>query len=345
MSYHLRDGDALPANVDRFGWLCDESSCQNGEHDTGKSAAERRREVKWRAMMGPIDPSNGLGTNSLEIYYRSQRKTFKRRVLKGIPDACRSRAWLLLVDPCFEASTSVRPSVDHLFTRGVPDADMAIQGDIPHAMPGVALFATNSGRDSLYRVLRAYANLDPDVGYFQEMAFHAALFLCYMTEQRAFWALNYLMSGKHQLREFFLNDFDRLKGATEVWDIVLRQNFPDVHGNLRALCIDHITYTRQWFLSAFQAFQFNPNLRLRIYDRYLAFRTRALFSFGLAIVSIERKELMINQMELVLSILQKIDQRPAFKDWSKVLSVYDDVFMSAAQYRSYFEKAGVMAFR
>jgi hypothetical protein len=99
-----------------------------------------------------------------------------------------------------------------------------------------------------------------------------------------------------------------------------------------------------WFLSAFQNFHFKPNLRLRFYDTYLAFGTRALFSFGLTIVAIERKRLATGNLDLVMTILQKPHGRLAFKDWRKVLAVYQDMFITSTQYSSYFRRAGITEF-
>ena len=43
------------------------------------------------------------------------------------------------------------------------------------------------GQQSLRRILRWYAALDPEVGYCQGMGFLAGLFLTYMIEEHAFY--------------------------------------------------------------------------------------------------------------------------------------------------------------
>jgi hypothetical protein len=48
------------------------------------------------------------------------------------------------------------------------------------------MLTKNSVRESLYRVLRAFALADKELGYFQGMAFPASILIWYMDETRAF---------------------------------------------------------------------------------------------------------------------------------------------------------------
>jgi hypothetical protein len=51
------------------------------------------------------------------------------------------------------------------------------------------------GQRQLFRVLKAYALYDPEVGYVQGMGYIAAIFLMYMAEDEAFWLLVALLKG------------------------------------------------------------------------------------------------------------------------------------------------------
>lgn len=71
----------------------------------------------------------------------------------------------------------------------------------------------STGANKLYNVLKAYANLDPEVGYMQGMNFLAAMFILNVcNEEDAFWCFLYLMlptrgfpdyQGKHNWRGLF----------------------------------------------------------------------------------------------------------------------------------------------
>ena len=53
--------------------------------------------------------------------------------------------------------------------------------------------ADGTGQEALTRVLRAYAALNPSLGYTQGMSSYAAVLLLYMTEEDAFWTFATLM--------------------------------------------------------------------------------------------------------------------------------------------------------
>jgi hypothetical protein len=334
--------------VDRYGWevnprvIVTRHEREILEHESLK---EQERELKWNQMMGPpCDPRTGIGTDTFYRFRRSHPDIVERRILKGIPDSCRSRAWHLMVDPKCEISGK-RRSVDHYYVKGVPESDHVIQVDIPRTMPRVPMFAKNDARERLYRVLRAYSNADPELGYFQGMAFWAAMLLTYMTEEDAFWSFWQIMRGKHKLRNFFLDSFQNLRLINKVWDTILATLYPKFWENLTRLEIDHMLYTPGWFLTGFQTMDIPTPFKLRVFDRILGFGTRALLSFGITIVSIGKAKITAGSMEAILDHLQNPNQHPRFADWRAVIKKWDQKFLTQAQYSLYFKKAQIVEFR
>uniref|UniRef100_M8CDQ2 TBC1 domain family member 8B n=1 Tax=Aegilops tauschii TaxID=37682 RepID=M8CDQ2_AEGTA len=63
-----------------------------------------------------------------------------------------------------------------------------IEKDLPRTFPGHPAL-DEDGRNALRRLLTAYARHNPSVGYCQAMNFFAGLFLLFMPEENAFWAL------------------------------------------------------------------------------------------------------------------------------------------------------------
>jgi hypothetical protein len=304
-----------------------------------ESEKERRLETKWIKIMGPPPMVATQNDRTLRSYQKLHRNRFFRHVKRGIPDSCRSRAWPLILDPKSENGRQ-RSDVLSYFQRRVPPCDTAIQNDIPKALPQITMFNNNTFRESLYHVLRAYANCDKSLGYVEGMSAIPAIFLTYMNENRAFWSYYHLMRGKRiMFRNFFVDDFMQLRAITQVWTRFLKACFPAIYSNLKRNKIDHITYTKNWFPTAFLTVRFQSSLRLRIMDRFIAFGTQALFSMAVTIVVLAKDELAVADGQRALAILENPRLHSAFSDWRSVLARYDKEWLDAKDYRRWFKKA------
>jgi hypothetical protein len=331
---------AAKRKVDRYGWDVTNPEAIDPNLLARESEKEQERELKWIKMLGPEVFPVDKPPMTFANFRKANPEVFEERVMKGIPDSCRSRAWQLILDPGAEARPS-RKSIAAYFDEGVPSCDSVIKKDIPRTMPHVEMFATEDVRDSLYRILRAYSNADTELGYFQGMAFSAALLLSYMNEERTFWAFYHLMNDdNHLVRQLYLNDFEGLKKVNKVWSCMLQRKFPRVHSNLLLLAIDEMVYTPSWFLTAFLNLDFPVAFRLRTMDRYITFGTRAVLSLALALVSLNRDELMESQMSLVIPILQNPVMGPKTSNWRDVIEKWDKYFVSVKDYKTYCAKVG-----
>jgi hypothetical protein len=250
----------------------------------------------------------------------------------------------VILDKTWESHPK-RPSVEHYFSKGVPPSDFVIRADIPRTMPHVAMFSQANVRESLYRVLRAYSNADPELGYYQGMAFPAALLLAYMPETQAFWAFHHLMSGKgHMLRTLYVHEFKNMGAVNNAWETLLQSRYKAVAANLRKLDIQPIIYTPQWFLTGFLTINFPTVFRLRSFDRIAAFGTRAILSLGLAVVGVLEVELQRPSMEEVIILLQNPHEAPQVQDWRALIAKWDKVFLSKADFKKLFKKVGITEF-
>jgi hypothetical protein len=324
--------------TDRYGWQVKaESSISPHEAKLRQkeSKVERKRELKWISMLRTMRKKGRWPS----------RSKMESRVMKGIPDAVRGDAWRYILDRNHVKLSETRPSLDELFNQAVPPHDYVIRVDLPRTMPGVIMFAAERVRNSLYRVLRAYSNYDAELGYFQGFSFLAALFLAYMEETEAFWTFCRLMKGgPHPLRGFYQRDFHHLRRLNIVWRRLLKKKFPKVDKGFTRAGIEEMVYTPSWFLTAFINMNMTPGLRLRLFDRFICFGTRALLSFGLVIVSLHEKKLCKGEMEVIIPILQDPMKDGLFAEWRVVIKMFDKVFLSKDQYRKMFRKANVKYF-
>ncbi|KAJ8945811.1 hypothetical protein NQ314_009033, partial [Rhamnusium bicolor] len=117
-------------------------------------------------------------------------------------------------------STKQKPKqLAGLVRLGIPEAlrgeesscENVIQRDIARTFPAHDFFkeAGGLGQDSLYRVSKAYAAFDSEVGYCQGLSFLAATLLLHMPEEQAFCVLVKLMYD-YGLRDLYKDGFDNL---------------------------------------------------------------------------------------------------------------------------------------
>ena len=349
----VADGIDVNQKSDRFGWAKTNVKPSKKERKYMKEddIVERRREMKWAQMT--------RFKNWNKFYSGKYRKKLEERVMKGIPDCMRGLGWRLILDPeSLEYSkpfsyskkkekkkqkkVESRPTVQSYYDIREPPSDFVIRVDIPRTMPRVPVFTRADMRTSLYRILRAYSNADPELEYFQGMQFPAAILRLYMEETDAFWSFYQLMSGKnHRVRDYYINEFENLKTMCKVWDYILEKRFPPVHERLHALNINHMIYTTSWFLTAFMNINFLPVLKLRIFDRFALFGTRALISLGLAIIDIHYEDLSSKGVEIIVPILQNPCDSNKMQNLRHVIKYYDKNFLTQKQYNQYFKDLGI----
>ncbi|KAK8512233.1 hypothetical protein V6N12_031958 [Hibiscus sabdariffa] len=120
-----------------------------------------------------------------------------------------------------------------------------VEKDLMRTFPG----HPSLNRDSLRRLLLAYARHNPSVGYCQPMNFFAGLLLLVMPEENAFWALVTIID------DYF--DCYHTEGMTEyqvdqlVFDELMRERFPKLVNHLDYLGVQVPWICAPWFLSIF----------------------------------------------------------------------------------------------
>jgi hypothetical protein len=176
-------------------------------------AKERERESRWIQVL--FSEGNFRPVEDFWRWRKVHASLFRDLVFQGIPDSVRSRAWCALLSSIPESHsklTTARQSAE----RTVPRCDEAIRADIGRIISLMAPFATTDITQSLYVVLRGYANMDHEMGYREGMGCVAALLVSYMTEDQAFWTFNAVMRGRGlHLRGYHLGDALQLSLA--VW--------------------------------------------------------------------------------------------------------------------------------
>ena len=183
---------------DRYGFILSNDSIEFHRTEEQKRELiekETERTKKWIKMIKRWDYTLTHRGNKL-----------RERLRKGIPDALRSDVWCKLSR--INDMKQLYPNKFHI-TQPTNLTELTIdeiERDIDRTFPSHDYFESRShhsnGQDSLRRILQSYAAFDPETGYCQGMGFIAAMFLIYMVEEDAFYALLSLLQVSSIL--FFL---------------------------------------------------------------------------------------------------------------------------------------------
>ncbi|KAL8508887.1 hypothetical protein ACS0TY_016189 [Phlomoides rotata] len=131
----------------------------------------------------------------------------------------------------------------------VPDkCKKQIEKDLPRTFPGHPALNEN-GRNSLRRVLLAYAQHNPSVGYCQAMNFFAGLLLLMMPEENAFWTLVGIMDDYFD--GYFSQEMTESQIDQLVFEDLMRERFPKLVNHLDYLGVEVAWISGPWFLSIF----------------------------------------------------------------------------------------------
>ncbi|MCD7452816.1 hypothetical protein HAX54_018257 [Datura stramonium] len=158
-----------------------------------------------------------------------------------------------------------------------------IEKDLPRTFPGHPAL-DEKGRNSLRRVLIAYARHNPDVGYCQAMNFFAGILLLMMPEENAFWALVGLIDEYFDgcySQEMVESQVDQL-----VFEELVRERFPKLVNHLDYLGMQVAWISGPWFLSIYVNVLPWESV-LRVWDVLLFEGNRVmLFRTGLALMEL-----------------------------------------------------------
>jgi len=178
-------------------------------------------------------------------------------------------------------------NVDELNLIAISAADKEqIEKDLPRTFPTNEFFINKHGCQKLYRVLHAYAVIDPDVGYCQGMNFIASVPLFYMQVQEAFDTFVFLMQGLNY-RQYFLPGFPRLQRSALILDHLIAQNLPKLHKHLKSedIHVPQCPFVVQWFLTMFTYNLPFPAI-IRMWDWLFVEGHDVLFAVALSILKL-----------------------------------------------------------
>lgn len=315
--------------MDRYGWVQRQRKMSKREKKQTRvdESKETERTQKWIDMF-----------NNWEKLMKSDPKKIEHRVRKGIPDIVRQRAWQHILDTEHIMEICELSLADLSDRERHPDC-VTIDKDLSRTFPQIGFFAQPDMKEKLRTVLYAYCHADPELGYTQGMSFLSGMFLAYMDVDSAYQCFVCLMMGKNDQRGYFLSGFPKLEIANEALRLLMKDRCKRVLKNFERAGVLFPMFSPNWFMTAFQAYCWPPELQLRIFERFLMFGTRALMSLGLTILLRHEDILRKSGLEEILPILQRPEESPRMADWHEVIELWDSLWLKKKEFNKLWEQA------
>ncbi|XP_055630348.1 rab GTPase-activating protein 1-like isoform X2 [Toxorhynchites rutilus septentrionalis] len=224
-------------------------------------------------------------------------KNLPNLVRCGIPDILRGAIWQKLAN--VENKIDMTDSYRVLITKET-NCENVIQRDINRTFPAHKFFRESggAGQDSLYKVSKAYAVYDTEVGYCQGLSFIAASLLLHMPEEEAFCVLVALMYN-YGLRDMYKIGFESLYLRLYQLNRLMKDQLPDLYEHFQATGVEAHMFASQWFLTLFTK-RFPLYFVFYILDVFLLDGITVLFQVAITLLSVCKKELLELDFEGIL---------------------------------------------
>ncbi|GBE62362.1 GTPase activator [Babesia ovata] len=197
------------------------------------------REEKWVSMKN----------RGLAAFAKAHWNTFVRRTNRGIPQKFRWDSWKVALK--FDVYADKLSPQYESFASTTNEYTSIIQIDVPRTFPELKVFDVEA-QQQLSRILHAYANYNPEVGYCQGMNFVAGLLLLVsgFNEVESYVGFVGLMR-EFGLAEFYMPSFPLIQKYIQAFEALTDDMWPDLHKHFQQEEISVAVFLHQWFLTMF----------------------------------------------------------------------------------------------
>jgi len=250
-------------------------------------------------------------------------------VRRGIPASVRGGAWKMITGAVFLEIKN--PGVYELLLSQKSESEDCLKKDVNRTFPKHKHFKQKdgAGQIALFNVLKAYSNMDPELGYCQGMSFITAILVAHMEEKEAFWVLVQIIKT-YSLGGLFRPGLPLLRRYLYRFARLVQAFFPELQKHFAAKGVKSLLYSSEWFSTIF-SYNFPLSLSSRIWDVYFVEGNEYLFKVGLAILRQFQEQLLKMDFEEIIIFLKdcgyKLDYSIVTEadefDIAKHLQLYD----------------------
>ncbi|XP_072861663.1 TBC1 domain family member 3F isoform X3 [Chlorocebus sabaeus] len=213
-------------NIDRFGILHETELRPATAREVKQMRREITRKSKWMEMLRQWET------------YKNSKKLIDR-VYKGIPMNFRGQVWSVLLN-IQEVKWKNPRTYKVMKEKGKRSSQHIhqIDVDVRETLRTHIFFRDRYGtkQRELFYILLAYSEYNPEAGYCRDLSTIAALFLLYLPEEDAFWALVQLLAReRHSLQGFHSPNGGTVQGLQDHQERVVPTSQPKTMWRLISL--------------------------------------------------------------------------------------------------------------
>ena len=241
------------------------------------------------------------------LFYLNNKSKFLERVLKGPPDSFRWISWCIINEIPLERDINI---YKNYITKDLEkDNKDAIIRDIERTFSdkNINNKELREKETSLYNILKAFWNLDKEVGYCQGMNLIVG-FLLLVSEGNELDVFYLLISNfsstykerkkyNYSFRGLFSEEFPLLYFLNFIFDILLEENIPEVKKHLDEMGITYDLWIGQWFQTLF-TIVLPMNWCKRVWDCIYSDSIYFLVKFGIAFTRLIKDDILKNTEEI-----------------------------------------------
>lgn len=258
-----------------------------------------RRQRLWKSMQ----------QRGLQKFMQQRPGDFLRRARKGVPPEYRAEVW----KTALTAEAHAKPGLYQELQTADNEFLHLIKIDIPRTFPEDPSFDAEQQK-CLFRILKAYANLCPDVGYCQGMNFIVGLLLLVVqggifgqtlspeTEEETFWMFFSLMECSH-LNGFYRRQFPLLQRYLWAFEELISSTLPELQQHFCKENLQHTVYLHQWFLTLFISSLPLPMV-LVFWDAIICGGLQEIWPISLSVLQLLKATLLKMKFEEIVSFFK-----------------------------------------
>ena len=273
--------------------------------------------------------------NGIREFCKNQNPKFIERLKKGPPDCFRWASWCIINNLPLDRDNHIYENYTNM-TLEKENKDRIIRDiDRTFSDKNIEKKELRKMETSLYKVLKAFWNLDKEVGYCQGMNLLVGfvLILSDFNERDTFYLLASTFSDTFKLRKkyeynfrgLFSEEFPLLYFLNYTFELLLKQYAEDLKNHLDNLGITIDLWMGKWFQTVF-TIALPISWCIRLWDNIFAENIFFMVKFGIAFAMLIKDDLMKMDEELdVLNYFKEFEKYSLCQE-NETINEKSDVF-------------------